>query len=107
MAVIGIDLDGVICTEERTFEKPLAQLNPGAYEFFKEAKAMGHTLVIWTARGWEQYKVTEHWLNVQCIEFNQLIMGKTIFDVFIDDRAIGHRDWSLSRAELVRSGILI
>lgn len=107
MAVIGIDLDGVICTEERTFEKPLAQLNPGAYEFFKEAKAMGHTLVIWTARGWEQYKVTEHWLNVQGIEFDQLIMGKPIFDVFIDDRAIGHRDWSLSRAELVRSGILI
>lgn len=106
MAVIGIDLDGVICSEEKTFEKPLAQLNPGAYEFFKEAKELGHTLVIWTARGWEQYKVTSHWLDIQGIEYDQLVMGKPIFDVFIDDRAVDHKDWAGSRAELIRRGIL-
>ncbi len=106
MAVIGIDLDGVLCSEEKTFEKPLAVINPGAREFTLEARKAGHTIVIWTARGWEQYRVTLHWLEDNGIEFDQLIMGKPIFDVFIDDRAVGHRSWTVSREEVSLRGLL-
>jgi uncharacterized HAD superfamily protein len=106
MAVIGVDLDGVLCSEERTFERSLATLEPGALEFTKDARQQGHTVIIWTARGWEQYRLTIDWLVQHGVEFDQLIMGKPIFDVFIDDRAIGHTSWPSSRKELSRKGFL-
>ncbi len=107
MAVIGIDLDGVLCSEEKTFERSLATLEVGALEFTRGAREQGHTIVIWTARGWEQYRLTIDWLHRNHVEFDQLIMGKPIFDVFIDDRAIAHTDWVSSRLEVARKGILI
>jgi uncharacterized HAD superfamily protein len=106
VAVIGIDLDGVLCSEEKTFEKTLAVINPGAREFTLEAREAGHTIVVWTARGWEQYRVTLRWLEDNGIEFDQLIMGKPIFDVFIDDRAVAHRSWTVSRQEVSNRGLL-
>ena len=91
--VIAIDLDGVICTEEKTFERPLAQLIPGAKDGVNELYAKGHTIIIWTARGWEQYKVTKVWLEDQGINFHALLMGKPIVDIFLDDRAIRFTGW--------------
>ena len=105
MAVIGVDLDGVICSEEKTFEKPLATLEPGAKEFMSAARLNGHTVVIWTARGWEQYKATIFWLETNKVEFDQLIMGKPIFDVFVDDRAVSHTSWNDSLQDMRRRGI--
>jgi hypothetical protein len=105
MAVIGVDLDGVICSEEKTFEKPLATVEPGAAEFMKAARLSGHTIVIWTARGWEQYKATLFWLQSNGIDFDQLVMGKPIFDVFIDDRAVSHKSWDVSIEEVRSRGV--
>ena len=107
MAVIGVDLDGVLCSEEKTFEKPLATLEPGALEFMRAARMSGHTIVIWTARGWEQYKATIFWLESNKIEFDQLIMGKPIFDVFIDDRAVAHTSWDRSLQEVRSRGVSV
>ena len=49
---IMVDLDGVICTEEMTFERPLAQPLPGAKEALAQLKAAGHTVVVYTGRAW-------------------------------------------------------
>lgn len=93
MAVIGIDIDGVLCSEERTFERSLATPQDRAREFLQELRNRGDVIVLWTGRGWEQYKVTIDWLHRHGFPFDQLIMGKPIFDFFIDDRAIRHLDW--------------
>ena len=93
MAVIGIDIDGVLCSEERTFERPLAIIQEGAKDFLLTLKQRGDVVILWTGRGWEQYKVTLDWLERHGIPFDQLIMGKPIFDFFIDDRAIRHVTW--------------
>lgn len=90
---IAIDIDGTICTEERTFERPLAKPLEGAVEALTLLKSNNNTLILWTARGWEQYKVTTKWLNDNGFEYDQLIMGKPILDFFIDDRARQFKGW--------------
>src|SRR5262249_43334304 len=89
-----VDLDGTICTEERTFDRPLAKPLPGALKRINRWHKEGHTIIFWTARGWEQYKVTIKWLNDHGFKFHQLIMGKPIIDHFIDDRAFRFEGWN-------------
>jgi uncharacterized HAD superfamily protein len=88
-----IDLDGVICTEERTFERPLAEPIPGAQEALRQLRAAGHTVIIYTARNWPEYRVTKKWLDDHGIEFDGLQMGKPVADVWIDDRAVPFTNW--------------
>ena len=90
---IMIDLDGVICTEEKTFERPLAKLLPGAKESVAKLRAAGHTVIIYTGRGWPEFKATEKWLKDNGIQYDGLHMGKPIADVWIDDRALCFKNW--------------
>lgn len=88
-----IDMDGVICTEEKTFERALAKPKPGARESIQELVAAGHTIVIYTARTWAEFKVTEAWLKDHGIPYHGLQMGKPIADLHIDDRAVEFKNW--------------
>ncbi len=97
---IMIDLDGVICTEERAFERPLAEPLAGAKDALAQLRAAGHILVIYTARGWPEYRVTKKWLEDHGIPHDGLHMGKPVADVWIDDRAIRFHDWPKTLAEL-------
>jgi len=87
------DLDGVICTEENTFDRPLAKPIPGVKEYLTHIKRSGHTIIIETSRSWAEYKVTKHWLIENQIPHDALIMGKAIADIRIDDRAIRFTTW--------------
>ena len=91
--IIAVDIDGTICTEERTFERSLAIPLEGAVEAVSLLKRNKNTVILWTARGWEQYKVTIKWLSDHGFEYDQLIMGKPIVDFFIDDRARQFKGW--------------
>ena len=90
---ILIDIDGTICTEERTFERPLAKPLPNAKEKINALYDAGHTIIFWTARGWEQYKVTEKWLKDNNFKYHQILMGKPQATIFIDDRARKFEGW--------------
>ena len=91
---LAVDIDGTICTEERTFERPLAKPLPNAAEALRTLKANGNTIILWTGRGWEQFKVTKQWLDDNGMVYDQLLMGKPIVDIFIDDRARHFKGWS-------------
>ncbi|MBK9118001.1 MAG: hypothetical protein IPM18_00110 [Phycisphaerales bacterium] len=101
---IMVDLDGVLCSEESFHNRPLAEPLPGAREALRKLRAAGHTVIIYTARGWGEQRVTEHWLRQHEFEYDGLHMGKPIADVWIDDRAIGFRDWVQALAELDQRG---
>ncbi len=90
---IFIDIDGTICTEERTFERSLAKPIPGAKEKINAMYNAGNTIIFWTARGWEQYKITEKWLKDHGFLYHQILMGKPQASIFIDDRAREFRGW--------------
>jgi hypothetical protein len=88
-----VDLDGVICTEEPTFERPLAEAMPGARDALEALVAAGNQIVIYTSRSWAEFRVTEDWLRRNQIPYHGLHMGKPIADRWIDDRAIRFIDW--------------
>ena len=97
---IMVDLDGVVSTEERVFDRPLAKPIPGAREALRELKDAGHTIVIYTARGWAEYNVTKHWLDQHGMVYDAIQMGKPIAHVWIDDRAITFQNWQQTLEDL-------
>ena len=93
LVVILIDIDGTICSEESPFDRPLAKPIPGAVEAVNSYKAAGHVVVFWTGRGWDQYRVTKSWLDTHGFNYDQLLMGRPIANLIIDDRARQFQGW--------------
>jgi uncharacterized HAD superfamily protein len=88
-----IDLDGTICSEEKTFSRSLAKPKKDAKESIEKLKNAGHIIIIYSARSWNEYEMTIDWLKKNKIPFDQLVLGKPIGDYWIDDRAINFTSW--------------
>ncbi|MBU0637917.1 MAG: hypothetical protein KKB50_03565 [Planctomycetes bacterium] len=99
---IMVDLDGVICSEERVFDRPLAKPIDGAREALQQLRAAGHTIVVYTARGWAEYRVTKQWLDDHDMVYDAIHMGKPIGHVWIDDRALRFENWNDTLAQFTR-----
>jgi hypothetical protein len=97
---ILVDLDGVLCTEERTFERALAKPLPGAREAMSQLISAGHTVVIYTSRSWSELRMTKQWLDDNGIHYSGIHMGKPVADKVIDDRAITLGNWGTVLAQL-------
>jgi hydroxymethylpyrimidine pyrophosphatase-like HAD family hydrolase len=91
---ILIDLDGVVCTEEQTFERSLAKPLPGCREAMAALAAAGHTLVIFSSRSWSELRMTKQWLEDHQIVYHGIHLGKPVADKVIDDRAIQFSGWN-------------
>jgi len=89
-----IDMDGTICSEEKTYSRSLATVKPGAMEYINGLYDEGHTIIIYSARSWQEFEMTTEWLKINEIQYHQLILGKPIGDVWIDDRAVRFNSWS-------------
>lgn len=89
---IIIDLDGTICTEEKTYSRSLAAPKEHAVESVNALYDRGHTIIIYSARTWLEFEMTTEWLNRNQVKYHQLVMGKPIGDVWIDDRALRFED---------------
>lgn len=94
MKTIVVDMDGVLCSEMPTFERSLAEPLPGAAAGLLALKGSGYRVVIYTARGWQEYDMTYRWLKNHDMVFDVLMCGKPIADLWIDDRAISFTSWS-------------
>ena len=88
-----IDLDGTICTEEKTYSRSLAKANKGAVKSINSLYDQGHTIIIYSARTWMEFEMTTAWLQTNKIKYHQLVLGKPVGDVWIDDRAINFESW--------------
>ena len=97
---IIIDLDGTICTEEKTFDRCNAELLPKAKLSINKLYDEGHIIIIYSARGWAEYEMTYKWLTNKGVKFHQLVLGKPIGDFWIDDRAISFKDWEKTMKEI-------
>jgi len=96
--IIYIDIDGVICTQDKK--------NPGLYKKALPIKRTidkinklyddGHSIILWTARGgttsidWRDF--TEKQLEVWGVKYHKLSFDKPSFHILIDDKAINHID---------------
>lgn len=90
---IIIDLDGTICTEEKTYSRALAKPIDGAVNHINKLYDAGNIIIIYSARTWMEYEMTTDWLNKNNVKYHQLVLGKPIGDVWIDDRAINFNGW--------------
>lgn len=88
-----IDIDGTICTEEKTYSRSLAKPLEGAVASINLLYEQGHTIIFYTARTWMEFEMTTDWLNRNGFKYHQLVMGKPIGDVWIDDRALQFTNW--------------
>jgi len=87
-----IDMDGVICDEMPTFERALAKPHLDFIETMQKLKKAGNFITIYTSRGWVEYKMTKDWLDKYEVPYDVLLLGKPIYDVWIDDRAVNIKD---------------
>ncbi len=88
-----IDLDGTICSEEKLYSRSMAKPLRGAKEVLEKLKDQGHTIIIYSARSWNEYEMTSKWLKDNQIPYDQIILGKPVGDYWIDDRAINFTTW--------------
>jgi hypothetical protein len=100
MKTVVVDMDGVICEERPTFERSLAKPLRDARDRIAAMRDDGHRIIIHTARSWSELAMTEEWLYEHGIVYDQLVMGKPVADVVVDDRAVT----SLEEAESVTAG---
>lgn len=93
------DLDGTICTQEKSGEYHLARPIPEMVKKVNELYAAGDYIIIFTARGMNTYgneddarraysTLTHDWLIDNYVEFHELKFGKPAGDYYVDDKAV-------------------
>lgn len=86
--VIAVDLDGVLC-EEGDWSPAGAITRKAIPENIEKINKLfdkGHIIVIYTARLESDREVTEAWLKMNGVKYHFLVMGKSLFDVYIDEK---------------------
>ena len=96
-----IDIDGTICNEGPPSERPSARPLVGAVEAVNRFVDQGHTVVLWTGRGWDEYPMTKKWLDDHGFRYAQILMGKPIANLIIDDRSRRFTGWDVDYLETV------
>ena len=94
--VYAIDIDGVLCDDMLgDYEKS----TPDYKVIWKVNKLYedGHLIKIFTGRGsatgidWKEFTIEQ--LKFWGVKYHELIFGKPVADVFIDDKALNITDW--------------
>jgi hydroxymethylpyrimidine pyrophosphatase-like HAD family hydrolase len=87
------DLDGTICEERATFEKFLAAPIKEMIDLVNQLYSRGCRIIIYTARSWGEFAITEKWLKENNVKYDILMCGKPIYDVWVDDRCCNPEDF--------------
>ena len=95
--VIYVDIDETICKTPKNRDysksKPLKNNIKKINDLFER----GHTIVYWTARGSSSGKdhsrITKQQLYNWNVKYDELKMGKPMYDLFICDKAINSIDF--------------
>ncbi len=90
--IIGIDLDGTICTESinddfMEFRKTAIPL-PEAIESLKKLKKDGWFIIIYTGRNSTWNDFTKEWLNKYNVPYDILVCAKPVCDIYLAENNI-------------------
>lgn len=92
MNTFCFDIDGVIATVTPVNDYALARPIPGTVALVNKLYALGHRIVLFTARGsvtgidWT--RVTRRQMRSFGVKYHELRFGKPAADFYIDDRMI-------------------
>lgn len=90
MKIICFDLDGTLCTEERTFLKQYAKPHQEMINLVNDLYDKGNQIIIYTGRHSLEWQSTVDWLTTHKVKYHQLILNKPFFDYYICDKAISY-----------------
>lgn len=99
MSKFVFDLDGTICTQQKSGEYEKAQPIDEVISRMKALKDDGHYIIIFTARGMNTYghvslveaaykKMTIEWLRKHDVPYDNLVFGKPAADFYVDDKGM-------------------
>ena len=102
--IIAFDLDDVLCyrtSEKGRVEKYLScKPIPTMINIVNKCYDKGHTIIIYTARGFTSFEkdihdiyanlftITQNQLTAWGVKYHKLVFGKIHYDVLIDDKAV-------------------
>jgi len=101
--VYAIDIDGLLCNDMLgDYDKSIPDFESIAKvnRLFEE----GNKIKIFTGRGsatgidWREFTIKQ--LNEWGVEYHELILGKPVCDIIVDDKAISLREWKNGRTTL-------
>jgi len=91
-----IDIDGTICqTTETDYHHSVP--DNSAIRLVNKLYDGGHTIKVFTGRGsrsgkdWRDFTIQQ--LDGWGLKYHELIMGKPVGDIFIDDKAVNAKEW--------------
>ena len=91
MRKIIVDIDGTICTQQASNEYEKAQPIQTMIDRVNAYYDEGCHITYWTARGSasgiDHFELTKKQLRMWGCEYNQLLMGKPSYDLWIDDKS--------------------
>lgn len=101
--IYAIDIDGVLCNETLgDYENSIP--NHKNISMVNNLYDAGHTIKIFTGRGsatgidWREFTINQ--LKKWRVKYHELILGKPVCDVIVDDKAISLKEWNEGRINL-------
>jgi len=83
--ILAIDLDGILAKPISSDKYEVAIPISENIEKVNKLFDLGHRIMIYTARGWFLYDLTEKWLKKNNVKYTQLVMGKLYCHANVDD----------------------
>ena len=89
------DIDGTICTTDCLYEdaKPFKNVIKKINSLYNS----GNSIILYTSRGsgsgtdWSEF--TKNQVDSWGVKYHELLLGKPMYDIFVDDRAINNKEW--------------
>ena len=96
-----VDIDGTICdTPQDQLGSSMYGESQPLYDRIEKINALydqGHTIYYWTARGSatgiDRTAITESQLQQWGAKYHKLMLGKPVYDIWIDDKAINSENF--------------
>lgn len=96
--IIAVDFDGVLYDHDGKWRGGALSRGPipGAREGMAALKAAGHTLIVFSTRGWAKRhrERMAAWLGEQGIPFDEIARTKPNADLYVDDKGLRFETWS-------------
>lgn len=97
--IIYVDIDNTICETIGTNYEYAVPYRSRIHRI-NELFLAGHEIVYWTARGTgsgrDLYETTKAQLDAWGVKYSKFMVGKPVYDLFIDDKTINKIDEKLT-----------
>ena len=88
MKTYCFDLDGTICSLEKTESYAKALPNIAIIKKIKELYDKNNKIYIYTGRHMQKEEITKKWLEKYGVKYHHIFFNKPVAEIYVDDRAV-------------------